>query len=148
MNWGERRGLNPRPSVPQTDALPAELRSPPSDSSSLHYLQGAATASVFRRIFVPNREFRLCVQIRLFARMRKRFLGAGTSKFRGIWAAAFAFTIDRSGPSIAVPISRRTKPSFLGERLMRLTGAMSTGLAVATRTALIALAGAALSIPC
>src|SRR3984893_17872047 len=26
--WGERRGLNPRPSVPQTDALPAELRSP------------------------------------------------------------------------------------------------------------------------
>ncbi len=27
-NWGERRGLNPRPSVPQTDALPAELRSP------------------------------------------------------------------------------------------------------------------------
>jgi hypothetical protein len=31
---------------------------------------------------------------------------------------------------------------------MRLTGAMSTGLAVATRTALIALAGAALSIPC
>src|SRR5271170_387615 len=84
-NWGERRGLNPRPSVPQTDALPAELRSPPSDSSSLHYLQGAATASVFRRIFVPNREFRLCVQIGLFARMRKRFLGAGTSKFRGIW---------------------------------------------------------------
>jgi hypothetical protein len=31
---------------------------------------------------------------------------------------------------------------------MRLMGAMSTGLAVATRTALIALAGAALSIPC
>ena len=29
--WGERRDLNPRPSVPQTDALPAELRSPPSD---------------------------------------------------------------------------------------------------------------------
>jgi hypothetical protein len=27
--WGERRDLNPRPSVPQTDALPAELRSPP-----------------------------------------------------------------------------------------------------------------------
>jgi hypothetical protein len=27
-SWGERRGLNPRPSVPQTDALPAELRSP------------------------------------------------------------------------------------------------------------------------
>jgi hypothetical protein len=27
-NWGERRGLYPRPSVPQTDALPAELRSP------------------------------------------------------------------------------------------------------------------------
>ena len=29
--WGERRDLNPRPSVPQTDALPAELRSPPFD---------------------------------------------------------------------------------------------------------------------
>src|SRR5271154_7447633 len=27
-NWGERWDLNPRPSVPQTDALPAELRSP------------------------------------------------------------------------------------------------------------------------
>jgi hypothetical protein len=26
--WGERWDLNPRPSVPQTDALPAELRSP------------------------------------------------------------------------------------------------------------------------
>ena len=26
--WGERRDLNPRPSVPQTDALPTELRSP------------------------------------------------------------------------------------------------------------------------
>ena len=31
-DWGERRGLNPRPSVPQTDALPAELRSPQVDS--------------------------------------------------------------------------------------------------------------------
>ena len=28
-SWGERWDLNPRPSVPQTDALPAELRSPP-----------------------------------------------------------------------------------------------------------------------
>jgi hypothetical protein len=27
-NWGERWDLNPRPSVPQTDALPTELRSP------------------------------------------------------------------------------------------------------------------------
>ena len=26
--WGERWDLNPRPSVPQTDALPTELRSP------------------------------------------------------------------------------------------------------------------------
>ena len=29
VRWGERWDLNPRPSVPQTDALPAELRSPP-----------------------------------------------------------------------------------------------------------------------
>ena len=29
-DWGERWDLNPRPSVPQTDALPTELRSPPS----------------------------------------------------------------------------------------------------------------------
>src|SRR5579863_5591120 len=29
ISWGERWDLNPRPSVPQTDALPAELRSPP-----------------------------------------------------------------------------------------------------------------------
>jgi hypothetical protein len=28
LSWGERRGLNPRHSVPQTDALPAELRPP------------------------------------------------------------------------------------------------------------------------
>src|SRR5579863_3887088 len=28
ISWGERWDLNPRPSVPQTDALPAELRSP------------------------------------------------------------------------------------------------------------------------
>src|SRR5271154_2839463 len=27
-NWGGRRGLNPRHSVPQTDALPAELLPP------------------------------------------------------------------------------------------------------------------------
>lgn len=26
--WGDRRGLNPRPSAPQADALPTELRSP------------------------------------------------------------------------------------------------------------------------
>jgi hypothetical protein len=35
--WGGRRDLNPRLSVPQTDALPAELLPPPSDSSSLRY---------------------------------------------------------------------------------------------------------------
>jgi hypothetical protein len=29
--WGGRRGLNPRHSVPQTDALPAELLPPPGD---------------------------------------------------------------------------------------------------------------------
>ncbi len=34
-SWGERRGLNPRPSVPQTDALPAELRSPNSQQTSM-----------------------------------------------------------------------------------------------------------------
>jgi uncharacterized membrane protein YeaQ/YmgE (transglycosylase-associated protein family) len=31
LRWGERWDLNPRPSVPQTDALPAELRSPPGE---------------------------------------------------------------------------------------------------------------------
>src|SRR5580692_9542954 len=36
--WGERRGLNPRPSVPQTDALPAELRSPTLVSRMLPHL--------------------------------------------------------------------------------------------------------------
>src|SRR6476646_6942117 len=30
--WGGRRGLNPRHSVPQTDALPAELLPPPDNS--------------------------------------------------------------------------------------------------------------------
>jgi hypothetical protein len=40
--------------VPQTDALPAELRSPLSDSSSLHHLKGAATASVCSRMLVGS----------------------------------------------------------------------------------------------
>ena len=33
VNWGGRRGLNPRHSVPQTDALPAELLPPQLDIS-------------------------------------------------------------------------------------------------------------------
>jgi hypothetical protein len=33
--WGGRRGLNPRHSVPQTDALPAELLPPPYGNLSL-----------------------------------------------------------------------------------------------------------------
>jgi hypothetical protein len=37
LSWGGRRGLNPRHSVPQTDALPAELLPPPFDLSSLRY---------------------------------------------------------------------------------------------------------------
>ena len=35
--WGGRRDLNPRLSVPQTDALPAELLPPPFDGPSLRY---------------------------------------------------------------------------------------------------------------
>jgi hypothetical protein len=35
-NWGGRRGLNPRHSVPQTDALPAELLPPLPFSLSRH----------------------------------------------------------------------------------------------------------------
>jgi hypothetical protein len=38
LDWGERRGLNPRPSVPQTDALPAELRSPQALSMKIFLL--------------------------------------------------------------------------------------------------------------
>ena len=45
VRWGERWDLNPRPSVPQTDALPAELRSPLLGLSSLHHLVRLATAS-------------------------------------------------------------------------------------------------------
>jgi hypothetical protein len=37
VDWGGRRGLNPRHSVPQTDALPAELLPPPFDLPSLRY---------------------------------------------------------------------------------------------------------------
>jgi hypothetical protein len=36
-DWGGRRGLNPRHSVPQTDALPAELLPPTFDLPSLRY---------------------------------------------------------------------------------------------------------------
>jgi hypothetical protein len=49
-NWGERRGLNPRPSVPQTDALPAELRSP----SPMFYWLLCATADFIVPKFVPK----------------------------------------------------------------------------------------------
>ena len=45
--WGERRGLNPRPSVPQTDALPAELRSPQTT-----YTQ-SRPQSAFRKVGQP-----------------------------------------------------------------------------------------------
>ena len=44
--WGERRDLNPRPSVPQTDALPAELRSPPLNADSLTLFFYAASVCV------------------------------------------------------------------------------------------------------
>jgi hypothetical protein len=43
--WGERRGLNPRPSVPQTDALPAELRSPKPDDC-IDYTSIAASSTI------------------------------------------------------------------------------------------------------
>jgi hypothetical protein len=36
--WGERWDLNPRPSVPQTDALPTELRSPSSKQTTYSIL--------------------------------------------------------------------------------------------------------------
>src|ERR1700676_2112259 len=52
--WGGRRDLNPRLSVPQTDALPAELLPPPYNSPSLRYflpmekcLGKASTGRVF-----------------------------------------------------------------------------------------------------
>src|SRR5229473_6027944 len=38
--WGGRRGLNPRHSVPQTDALPAELLPPLTDNKHLTLLFG------------------------------------------------------------------------------------------------------------
>src|SRR4030088_648304 len=42
--WGGRRGLNPRHSVPQTDALPAELRPPVADSKQFTLLFPTAKA--------------------------------------------------------------------------------------------------------
>ncbi len=39
-DWGGRRGLNPRHSVPQTDALPAELLPPLTDNKHLTLLFG------------------------------------------------------------------------------------------------------------
>jgi hypothetical protein len=40
---GERWDLNPRPSVPQTDALPAELRSPQVEEERLMLISAFAT---------------------------------------------------------------------------------------------------------
>jgi hypothetical protein len=43
-SWGGRRGSNPRHSVPQTDALPAELRPPVADSKQFTLLFPTAKA--------------------------------------------------------------------------------------------------------
>ena len=52
--WGGRRGLNPRHSVPQTDALPAELLPPLMTGNSLRYFfhaqKGAPRAITFTLI--------------------------------------------------------------------------------------------------
>jgi hypothetical protein len=143
--------------VPQTDALPAELRSPPSDSSSLHHLKSAATASVCSRMPVGS-DLGTGAWFRgdYFERSRKRFAGADTSKVRGIRAAPCAFTMGGIGPRIAaedapaaaVQLARTRRVSW-GERLMYLKSLRNRGWAVAAKSALIVLAGAALgAVPC
>jgi hypothetical protein len=49
MVWGERWDLNPRPSVPQTDALPAELRSPPLRTSMFMGYFEVSVSRTFKR---------------------------------------------------------------------------------------------------
>src|SRR5271169_4183186 len=154
-NWGERRGLNPRPSVPQTDALPAELRSPPSDSSSLHHLKGAATASVCWRSLVPIWERGHGIELNYFVRMKKRLRGGDTSKSAGIGAGWSASKMDGIGPRIALSELFRAGRGIWGERSMRSMlsmvsmSLMKRGWEAGAKTALLVLAGAAVVVaPC
>src|SRR5271155_17309 len=151
-DWGERRGLNPRPSVPQTDALPAELRSPPSDSSSLHHLKGAATASVCWRSLVPIWERGHGIELNYFVRMKKRLRGGDTSKSAGIGAGWSASKMDGIGPRIALSELFRAGRGIWGESLMRSMLSMSLmkrGWEAGAKTALLVLAGAAVVVaPC
>src|SRR5271163_1315937 len=137
---------------PQTDALPAELRSPPSDSSSLHHLKGAATASVCWRSLVPIWERGHGIELNYFVRMKKRLRGGDTSKSAGIGAGWSASKMDGIGPRIALSELFRAGRGIWGERSMRSMLSMSLmkrGWEAGAKTALLVLAGAAVVVaPC
>src|SRR5271163_2993343 len=140
---------------PQTDALPAELRSPPSDSSSLHHLKGAATASVCWRSLVPIWERGHGIELNYFVRMKKRLRGGDTSKSAGIGAGWSASKMDGIGPRIALSELFRAGRGIWGERSMRSMRSMLSmslmkrGWEAGAKTALLVLAGAAVVVaPC
>ena len=54
IGWGERRGLNPRPSVPQTDALPAELRSPRTKYTQFRPHSVFSKVGEGQQLFIPS----------------------------------------------------------------------------------------------
>lgn len=56
--WGERWDLNPRPSVPQTDALPTELRSPLGVNHDSTRSHADKAGHPLRRIWRANRSLR------------------------------------------------------------------------------------------
>src|SRR5271163_2692466 len=140
---------------PQTDALPAELRSPPSDSSSLHHLKGAATASVCWRSLVPIWERGHGIELNYFVRMKKRLRGGDTSKSAGIGASWSASKMDGIGPRIALSELFRAGRGIWGGRSMRSMRSMVSmslmkrGWEAGAKTALLVLAGAAVVVaPC
>src|SRR5437899_6191795 len=70
-DWGGRRGLNPRHSVPQTDALPAELLPPLTDNKQFTLLFGQCKRGSMgqsRPILLPIREG-------IEAKTRERYCG-------------------------------------------------------------------------
>src|SRR4029077_20364742 len=92
-DWGERRGLNPRPSVPQTDALPAELRSP-----QTKYTQ-SRPHSVFSKVGLKDGSGSGCFvgQPLLAVRLRPAEIERGSQEW-------LSYQINSPGPRVTIEL--------------------------------------------
>ena len=73
--WGGRRGLNPRHSVPQTDALPAELLPPLTDDKQFTLLFHCGKVGSMG----PKRQFYSASSGAKWAQTQTDYVAAGTS---------------------------------------------------------------------